>query len=210
MWHNRHGGMQKVVDPSEFAEKRHRQNVYSRTNTPLESEAERLGVAGELAFAELVGVDHKVATSAPTRGYQFNLGPKTKIKVTTSRTPGSLFVKEGKVNADVYVLAGVNGEPDKDNVYFVGWCPASTVRAAEVVTPTRKGGYVQPAHKVPKADLTNMRGLMHGLDLNPEHLLRFPLSINGEVEVEPHAVHRQVRNATSKARPLPMKAPKKP
>lgn len=197
-----------MVDPSELAQKRTSKNIYSRTNQPLENEAERLGVAGELAFAELIGIEHRVSTTAPTRGYQFNLGPRTRIKVTTSRTPGNLFVKEGKVTADVYVLAGVAGEPEKENVFFVGWCPASTVRAAEVVTPTRKGGYIQPAHKVPKSQLTDMRGLMHGLNLNAEHLLRFPLALNGHIEVEAHKPPEPAKTPPDTFAPLPLKRPK--
>lgn len=193
------------MHPDELAARRHKNNQFSRTNKPLTSDADQIGLAGELAFAELIGIDHKPASAAPTRGYQFNLGPNKKIKVLTSRTPGNLFVKEGKVLADVYVLAGVTGDPIAENVYFVGWMHASGVRDAPVRTPTHKADYIQPAHAVPRDDLLGMKYLMHGLDLNPDHLLRFPLSINGHIEVEAHKPQESPKPTPEGFMPLPPK-----
>ena len=203
-----------MVDPNEIASNRHKTNQFSRTNRPLENEAERLGVAGELALANLLGLqDYKPASKAPTRGYQFDLGPGKHIKIVTSRTPGNLFVKEGKVTADVYILAGVTGEPVMENVYFVGWTHKQRVMEAKTVTPTRKGDYVQPAHQVPRDDLMGMSGFLHALDIDPENLKRFPLSLNGSYVVQPKPMHSAtLRHAQVEHKPLlaplPMKRPK--
>lgn len=133
-------------------------NRFSRTNRPINPDAEVLGIAGERAFAILMGIpSFTPATKAPTRGYQFR-DPEFgwKVKVTTSRTPGTLFVKAGKVEADVYILAGCDGDPVTENVYFVGWANCDMVKAAPIITPSRKGNYLQPAHAIKRADLWDM------------------------------------------------------
>ena len=199
-----------MANPEELAKKRHERNAYSRTNRPISGEAEKLGIAGELAFANLIGIDHTPASAAPTRGYQFNLGPNKRIKVSTSRTPGNLFVKEGKVTADVYVLAGVSGDADMENVWFVGWAHSGQVHDAPTITPTHKGGYVQPAHAISRDNLMDMKYLLHALDINPEHLLRFPLSLNGHIEVEKDepATLAKPKQEPDVYKPLPLKQPK--
>lgn len=170
-----------------IADRRHSQNAYSRTNKPIESEAEALGIAGEMAFANLIGINHTPKSSSPTRGYQFDLGNNKHIKITTSRTPGNLFVKEGKVLADVYVLAGCDGDPVMENIYFVGWTHKGEILKAPVITPSGRGNYIQPAHKIGRDGLMDMKYLMHALDLNPDHIHRFPLVRNGGYEVAPHS-----------------------
>lgn len=203
-----------MVDPNEIADRRHKSNQFSRTNTPLTEEAEKIGLAGELALANLLGLnDHVPASQAPTRGYQFDLGPGKKFKILTSRTPGNLFVKEGKVTADVYILAGITGEPVMENVYFVGWTHKKRVMSAETVTPTRKGEYVQPAHKVPRDELMGLSGFLHALDIDPENLKRFPLALNGHYVVHPKPNYAEtakrgaVKSNTPAPKPLPIKKP---
>jgi hypothetical protein len=186
----------------EVARVRHDTNKFSSTNKPLDNEAEALGLAGELAMANLLRIVHRPQSAAPTRGYQFNLGPNKRIKVVTSKNPLSLLVKEGKVTADVYVLARCVGDPVAENVDFVGWASAKEVRSAPTLIPTSKGGYTQPAHKIPAADLGDMKYFMHGMGMNPDELNRFPLSKNGEYIVEAQEIP-PVKQGDYK--PLPIK-----
>lgn len=193
----------------EVAKKRHERNQFSRTNKPIESDADKLGVAGEMAFAELIGIDHTPTASAPTRGYQFNLGPKTKIKVATSLTPGNLLVKEGKVTADVYVLAGCSGEPVKENVYFIGWAPASMVKAAEVRNMSKRSDYALPSHAIPRDKLVSMKGLLLGLNVPDSRVLSFPLSDPTTPPLPKIMVRDFDTGEDTEFKPLPIKRPQK-
>lgn len=154
-----------------LAEDRHRRNKYSRTNRPLDSEADRLGIAGEVALARLLGIPHEPSAAGPTPGYQLVFNA-LRIKVLTSRTPGHLLVKHGKVAADLYVLCGCTGEPDPANIWFAGWCPASVVRVAEVKTMNRSADYTVPSHAVPRDALRPITELTKALGLPDPELPR--------------------------------------
>lgn len=202
-----------MVHNDELAQRRSERNAFSRTNKSLTNDAEQIGIAGEQALANLLGIEHTPASFAPTKGYQFNLGPNKKIKILTSRTPGNLFVKEGKIHADVYVLAGITGDAVMENVYFVGWTHAGEVRKAPVTTPTRKGDYIQPAHTVHRDNLINMKGILAAFDRNPDNVHRFPLAENGDyVVTEPvRDNHKPATRPTADQpsfKPLPLRLPK--
>lgn len=148
------------MDVKRAAGQRHERNRYSRTNRPHTADADEIGIAGEIAFAtRVLGIEgYTPDTMRRTPGYQFHIVhgaglESVTVKVTTSRTPGRLFVREGKVNADIYVLAGIDGDADPERVWWVGWATADQVRAADVVTPNRKGNYVTPAHAVNRGSL---------------------------------------------------------
>lgn len=145
---------------SDIAAERHKRNAWSRTNKSLTSDADKIGLAGEIAFAtRILGLDHyRPTASGPTNGYQFTYGP-WKIKVYTSTKPGHLFVKEGKVTADVYVLVGIRGDIKPENVYWCGWASSRDVKQAEVTTPNMKGNYVLPSHTLNRGDLSPLGGL---------------------------------------------------
>lgn len=144
----------------DIAAERHKRNAYSRTNKSLTSDADKIGLAGEIAFAtRILGLDHyRPTASGPTKGYQFTYGP-WKIKVYTSTKPGHLFVKEGKVTADIYVLVGVRGDAKPENVYWCGWASSSDVKQAEITTPNMKGNYVLPSHTLNRGDLAPLGSL---------------------------------------------------
>lgn len=139
------------MDIEQEARERHFRNRYSRTNRPLDSESEALGVAGEIAFAErILGIENfQPASKAPTSGYQFTIDGVWKIKIATSRRPGHLLVKKDKVSAMIYVLAGCRGRIIPENIYWVGWANESDVKRADVTIVKRGGNYVIPSHSIP-------------------------------------------------------------
>jgi hypothetical protein len=149
-------------------------NRGSRSNRPFDPKAEELGIAGELALAWLAGMeDHQ-----PRR----NRNPWTieyggfKIKVVTSRNPRSLFIKPGRVDADIYILSGVGAKEEivPENVWWCGWASSADVKAAPVVTPRHghRDTYVQPVHQVSRADLRPMAELCTILGFDPDRLHR--------------------------------------
>ncbi|MGI8547738.1 MAG: hypothetical protein ACR2M1_10440 [Gemmatimonadaceae bacterium] len=147
----------------DIARQQHERNAHSRINESRATHAD----AGERAFAGgILGIErYKPDARRPTKGYQFKFGP-WKIKVYTTTNPLHLFVKEGSVNADVYVLAGVGSA----GVYWCGWASQSDVLAAPVTTPTTKGSYVLPSHEIERGDLKHLGSLCriigaHGPDV---------------------------------------------
>lgn len=146
------------------AEQRHRSNAYSRTNTPLTKDADQIGMAGEIAFAtRILGYeDYVPQTAHKSRGYQFVHDGFWRIKVVTSRTPGHLFVKEGKVDAQLYVLAGINGDAAPENVWWCGFATEADVRLAVVTDPRagKPGAYAQRAHSIPRGELRDIADLV--------------------------------------------------
>lgn len=148
-------------DERRIAQERHDRGRFSRTNTPHAPDADELGIAGETAFAWLLGYpDYRANSTRRTPGYQF-IHQTWKIKVQTSRTPLTLLVKEGAVNADIYVLAGVRGaEPTASNVYWMGWMHRPGVLAAPVEVKSRKAGYTLPTHGIAAANLLPMTHLI--------------------------------------------------
>jgi len=111
-----------------------------------------MGMLGEMAFALITGhaVDLEQRIEGD-EGYDFIVPLKFTIDVkTTAKTEKShnLMVQEGKVKADIYVLAMVeNDMPD-----FVGWAWGKQVKAA----PTRdfRAGY--QSHYIPIDNLSPM------------------------------------------------------
>lgn len=132
-------------DVTQEADERSWNNRFSAYNKPLVDGADDLGVAGEKAFCEAMGLNYaNMRPGGRTDGYQFVIGGK-KIKVYTASKPGySLLVKENKVTADLYVLCYHH----QGNTWIAGWCDRDTVLKAPVEVPKRNGPYQIPAHKV--------------------------------------------------------------
>lgn len=153
------------------AQQRHRNNRFSHTNQPLDRRADDLGVAGELALAWLAGIEDYQPRRARTP-WTMVLAGCFRIKVYTSTKPLSLLIKQGKVEADAYILAGCREPIVPANVWWLGWASSSDVREAPVVTPRAGRGdrYVQPAHQVKAADLRPMPALLQVLGIDPARL----------------------------------------
>lgn len=148
-------------------------NQFSRTNRPLTSDAEALGISGEIAFAaRMLGKpsNWQPPTRRRTPGYQFTVGP-WRVKIVTSHRPGTLFVKQDGVEADVYILAGCPAPVDWREVWWCGWASRSDVLAAPVGVANRGGDYVLPSHAIKRPDLSPMGSLAQILGLQtPEAL----------------------------------------
>ena len=74
------------------------------------------------------------------------------LDVKTARKPYNLIVEEGKVLADIYVLAGID---DNDRVTFHGW----EHRRVLATAPVRDFGYGVMNHYIAREKLRPMREL---------------------------------------------------
>ena len=128
-------------------EKLHKNHASSR---PLSKDYEYIGLKGEEKFAEEFNLvlDGELKPGGD-KGHDFSssLGA---IDIKTARKAYNLIVEEGKVRADVYVLAQY--EDYTDSVKLLGWASKDEVLEA----PVRDFGYGIMNHYIPKNDLHHM------------------------------------------------------
>lgn len=135
-------------------------------NRPLSKGYEELGVVGEWAFAEMCGLMPRTQPGkGGDGGYDFQLPVVFTVDVKTARKADKLLVEEGKIKADIYVLAryveSETVELDARAVYvsgeaeLVGWCWATQVKAVE----PRDTGRGIVNHCVPRESLRPMAEL---------------------------------------------------
>ena len=119
-------------------------NRHSTTNAPLRAGADELAVRAEQAFCDALGIDWELERPiGKTPGWQFIINGTT-VKVFATSPGRNLLVKEGKANAEVYVLCWVRGE----DAWVEGWCERALVEACPVQVMKEDGPYRQPAHFV--------------------------------------------------------------
>ena len=139
-----------IEDISEAREALHATHASSR---PLSDGYERVGLIGEAEFALRYGLkfDREVRPSGD-RGVDFMVPMLMSLDVKTARKPYNLIVEEGKVLADIYVLAGID---DNDRVTFHGWEHRRVIAKA----PVRDFGYGVMNHYIAREKLRPMREL---------------------------------------------------
>lgn len=121
----------KVKEPDPelvaHAEARHALHEGKRSHRPLSEGYELVGLAGEKAFCDWAGI--KVDLTLRPRGKRINYRiNRKKIDVLTARKPNHLLVEQGKVRADIYVLAAYR---DHDGTArLLGWADKAMVREA--------------------------------------------------------------------------------
>lgn len=142
--------MQSINDISEAREALHESHASSR---PLSEGYERVGLLGEAEFALRYGLKFdREARPAGDKGVDFHVPISMTLDVKTARKPFNLIVEQGKVNAEIYVLAGID---DRDRVTFYGWQYGSVVRKA----PVKDFGYGVMNHYIARENLREMNEL---------------------------------------------------
>lgn len=100
------------------ADARHNLHLNQESSRPLNSNYEYTGLAGERTFEVWSGIPMDVSRRiAGDNGTDF----LDSIDVKTAKKPYNLLVEVGKVNAEIYVLAGINPD-DMRTVTLYGWC----------------------------------------------------------------------------------------
>lgn len=118
--------------------------------------ADVIGLAGEMAFGRKVGTLPDLADRrGGDNGVDFVLPLCFTVDVKTARKAGNLIQPQGKVRADIYVLA--QWDDDSKAVALLGWEWGAKLRAA----PVRDFGYGVLNHYIPKTDLRPMDELVN-------------------------------------------------
>jgi hypothetical protein len=130
----------------ELAARRARLHQGHASSRPLSEGHEHVGLAGERHFASLTGLPLDESDRiAGDGGIDFIL--PLGIDVKTARKPHFLIVEEGKVRADIYVLAAYRD--DYDATSLIGWAWGNDVRRA----PIREFTPGIRSHAIPAAEL---------------------------------------------------------
>lgn len=135
---SRHGGI------------RHALHEGQTSHRPLSKDYDMVGIAGEQAFAEFMGVEWDTELRPQgTNNINFTISGKT-VNVATARHPKYLLVEVGKAKADLYVLAMYReGRP----AHLMGWATKADVLAA----PKKDiGGHGIVSHYIAFQDLEPM------------------------------------------------------
>ena len=121
-----------MADPelASHADNRYRLHQGQRSHRPLSADDEYVGLAGERAFCDWMGVDLDTSTKPLGSGsINAKINGRT-INVYTYRKPVHLLVEKGKAKADVYVLCRYR-ERDK-GADLLGWATKAEVKTAPV------------------------------------------------------------------------------
>lgn len=144
------------------ADARHILHLGQPSSRPLSVNYELVGLSGEEAFANR----YKLQVDMVRRPYgNKGINFQTKIgsiDVLTARKAFNLIVEEGKVRADIYVLAKYNDASKEATL--LGWANKKEVLAA----PQRDFGYGIINHFIPVAKLHSMNLLDTKLEENIE------------------------------------------
>lgn len=123
-----------------------------------------IGILGEMAFPDYAGVNSNIRTDRPDPGYDYIVrwkGKTQKVDVkTTTHSTGRLIVEEGKVKANVYVLATIlnpeavtfDGDLEEIKLKLVGYATAEEVKEH----PPKEQRYGDDAHTVGQSELAEM------------------------------------------------------
>ena len=122
-------------------------NRHSATNQGIVSDADVLGVLGEQAVCAFFGEDpdDRIQSAQHTDGWFLDIAG-VKIKAFATKHPGHIIVKEGKVTADVYVLAYVH--PSTNWTTCLGWAHRTDILAAPLQAKSN-GAYAIKSHWYP-------------------------------------------------------------
>lgn len=141
----------------QLAAEREALHAEHESSRPLSEGYERVGLRGEEEFSRLTGLPLDTEPRPGGDGGRDFRVPSMRaftVDVKTARKPYNLIVEQGKVDADVYVLARY---ADADNsVEFLGWAYASEVLRCAV----RDFGHGVMNHYRPAGELHKMPRLL--------------------------------------------------
>jgi hypothetical protein len=144
---------EEVKDREKHGEVRTALHQPHKSHRPLSKNYESIGLAGEQAFAEFMGVDwDRELRPEGSNSINFRF-PGGTVNVYCANKPKNLLVEVGKAKADYYVLAMYR---DGMNAYLMGWATKSEVLA---VSPEDKGGKGVVSHFIPWDRLRPMKQL---------------------------------------------------
>lgn len=136
-----------------FAELRDRLHQKHASRRPLSQNFEYVGLAGEVAFAQAFNVPMDLrSVSTGDKGVDFYTVVGT-VDVKTARKPFNLIVEEGKVIADIYILARYDDQTKKADL--IGWEFGQNIKQC----PIRDFGYGVRNHYKSASKLRKMSEL---------------------------------------------------
>jgi hypothetical protein len=142
-------------DIKQHAADRKRIHAKHKSSRPLSNDHEYVGMAGEKALADFLGipVDTKLRPGGDG-GFDAVIGDVS-IDIKTARKPVNLLVEARKVRAYIYVLAGY--DDDTETAELIGW--ARGIDLLHVV-PRDIGGHGVMSHWIPAGKLNKMDTLV--------------------------------------------------
>jgi hypothetical protein len=139
-------------EPVTLAAKRTALHAGQKSQRQLSTDYEVVGLAGEEAFAAFSGLE--VDTEDRPEGDDgADFTVPLRIDVKTARKAFNLIVEEGKVRADVYVLAEYD---DEHGTRLIGWEWGQEVSQA----PCKDFGFAIVSHYIPATSLRPMDSLL--------------------------------------------------
>jgi hypothetical protein len=143
-----------------LAQRRNAKFAHLARNRPLSNNYEEVGVVGEWEFGRLCGqMPKEPSTRGGDGGWDFEVPVVFTVDVKTSRKGDVLLVEQGKLKADIYVLAHYAGDGDGETI-LAGWAFATQLKSVPPVDTGR--GVVNHALPVaqlrPMAELERMMG----------------------------------------------------
>ncbi|HET6455543.1 MAG TPA: hypothetical protein VFI02_14150 [Armatimonadota bacterium] len=146
----------KIREEADRREALHEKHASSR---PLSDDYEFTGLLGEAEFAERLGLEVDIRSlPGGDCGIDFNIPVAVTVDVKTSEKPPKwLLVENGKVRADIYVLARRHKD---DSIELLGWARASYI----LRTPVKDYGNCGiMSYGVPLVDLCPMSSMYHSV-----------------------------------------------
>ena len=141
----------------ETAKRRNAHFVNKASNSPLSKNYEEVGVWGEWEFGKFCGLMPRLQAGGDG-GYDFMLPLYMKVDVKTSTKGEFLYVEQGRVKADIYVLAKCEekeqwtGDKETSTSFtttLLGWELASVVMSyAPSVSPRCIVNHSVPVEKL--------------------------------------------------------------
>jgi hypothetical protein len=141
------------------SDERHESHKNHASSRPLSEDYELIGLLGEVEFAKKTGVmldlERKLGGDA---GIDFIVPLAFSVDVKTARKPFHLIHEKGKKFADIYVLAGIDG----DDVTLIGWEFGKVLEKS----PAKDFGYGIINHYIPASKLKKMDELYKRMNIH--------------------------------------------
>lgn len=128
------------------------------TQRILAKDYELVGLAGEQAFCDWANIEPDLSLKPKGNGgYQHRVNGR-KVAIKTYRKPNNLLVEEGKVRADIYVLA-LYRDATQDAT-LLGWATKDEVLAREPYDVGGMGVVSHAIHHTALHEMDDLRGVL--------------------------------------------------
>ena len=145
-----------MKDIKSVARRRHEIHKNHASSRPLSKDYELVGLAGEVAFGKLIGLEPDLAERPEgDEGVDFVLKNGKTVDVKTARKAYNLIHEIGKPFADIYVLAQY--DDPTESATLIGWEYGSKLAKA----PTKDFGYGITNYYIGRKKLKDMTLLMN-------------------------------------------------